>query len=62
MIETFPFEKAADAFACMMQGKARFRVVFALVHPTQSALGWPMKLEHSQQRSREDSNPRAHVT
>jgi propanol-preferring alcohol dehydrogenase len=27
MIETFPFEKAADAFARMMQGKARFRVV-----------------------------------
>jgi propanol-preferring alcohol dehydrogenase len=27
MIETFPLEKAADAYARMMQGKARFRVV-----------------------------------
>ena len=27
MIETFPLEKAADAYARMMQGKARFRMV-----------------------------------
>ena len=27
MIETFPLEQAADAYARMMQGKARFRVV-----------------------------------
>jgi len=27
MIETFPLERAADAYARMMQGKARFRVV-----------------------------------
>src|SRR5882672_3817493 len=27
MIETFPFEQAADAYARMMQGKARFRMV-----------------------------------
>ena len=29
MIETFPLEKAADAYARMMEGKARFRVVLA---------------------------------
>jgi hypothetical protein len=27
MIETFPREQAADAYARMMQGKARFRIV-----------------------------------
>ena len=27
MIETFPLEKAADAYTRMMEGKARFRVV-----------------------------------
>jgi D-arabinose 1-dehydrogenase-like Zn-dependent alcohol dehydrogenase len=27
MIETFPLEKAADSYARMMQGKARFRIV-----------------------------------
>jgi len=27
MIETFPLEQAADAYARMMQGKARFRTV-----------------------------------
>jgi len=27
MIETFPLEQATDAYARMMQGKARFRVV-----------------------------------
>ena len=27
MIETFPLEQAADAYARMMQGKARFRMV-----------------------------------
>ncbi len=27
MIETFPLEQAADAYARMMEGKARFRVV-----------------------------------
>jgi alcohol dehydrogenase, propanol-preferring len=27
MIETFPLEKAADAYARMMEGKARFRMV-----------------------------------
>ncbi len=27
MIETFPLEQAADAYARMIQGKARFRVV-----------------------------------
>jgi D-arabinose 1-dehydrogenase-like Zn-dependent alcohol dehydrogenase len=29
MIETFPLEKAADAYARMIEGKARFRVVLA---------------------------------
>jgi len=27
MIETMPLEQAADAYARMMQGKARFRMV-----------------------------------
>ena len=27
MIETFPLEQATDAYARMMQGKARFRIV-----------------------------------
>jgi propanol-preferring alcohol dehydrogenase len=27
MIETVPLEKAADAYARMMEGKARFRMV-----------------------------------
>ncbi|HEV2971837.1 MAG TPA: hypothetical protein VGY55_17820 [Pirellulales bacterium] len=27
MIETAPLEKAAEAYACMMDGKARFRMV-----------------------------------
>ena len=27
MIETFPLEQAADAYARMMEGKARFRIV-----------------------------------
>ena len=27
MVETFPLEQAADAYARMMQGKARFRMV-----------------------------------
>ena len=27
MVETYPLEKAADAFDRMMSGKARFRVV-----------------------------------
>ena len=27
LIETFPLEQAADAYARMIQGKARFRVV-----------------------------------
>ncbi len=30
MIETYPLEKAAEAFARMMSGKARFRVVLAM--------------------------------
>jgi D-arabinose 1-dehydrogenase-like Zn-dependent alcohol dehydrogenase len=30
MIETFPLERAADAYARMMQGKARFRVVLVM--------------------------------
>jgi len=30
MIETFPLEQAADAYARMMQGKARFRVVLTM--------------------------------
>ncbi len=30
MIETFPLEQAADAFARMMQGKARFRMVLVM--------------------------------
>jgi D-arabinose 1-dehydrogenase-like Zn-dependent alcohol dehydrogenase len=30
MIETFPLEKAADACARMMQGKARFRMVLQM--------------------------------
>ena len=30
MIETVPFEHAADAYARMMQGKARFRMVLTM--------------------------------
>jgi propanol-preferring alcohol dehydrogenase len=30
MIETLHLEKAADAYACMMQGKARFRMVLVI--------------------------------
>ena len=30
MIETIPLEQAADAYARMMQGKARFRVVLTM--------------------------------
>jgi D-arabinose 1-dehydrogenase-like Zn-dependent alcohol dehydrogenase len=30
MIETVPLEQAADAYARMVQGKARFRMVFWL--------------------------------
>jgi len=30
MIETFPLEKAADAYARMMSGKAEFRVVLTM--------------------------------
>jgi len=30
MIETAPLEKAADAYARMMQGKARFRMVLLI--------------------------------
>ena len=32
MIETFPLEQAADAYARMMQGKARFRIVLVTRH------------------------------
>jgi alcohol dehydrogenase, propanol-preferring len=32
MIETFPLEQAAEAYARMMQGKARFRVVLVTKH------------------------------
>jgi propanol-preferring alcohol dehydrogenase len=30
MIETVPLEQAADAYARMMQGKARFRIVLVM--------------------------------
>jgi D-arabinose 1-dehydrogenase-like Zn-dependent alcohol dehydrogenase len=30
MIETYPLEKAADAYARMMSGKAAFRVVLTM--------------------------------
>jgi propanol-preferring alcohol dehydrogenase len=30
MIETMPLEKAADAYARMMEGKARFRMVLTM--------------------------------
>jgi propanol-preferring alcohol dehydrogenase len=30
MIETVPLEQAADAYARMMQGKARFRMVLKM--------------------------------
>jgi D-arabinose 1-dehydrogenase-like Zn-dependent alcohol dehydrogenase len=30
MIETFPFEKADDAYARLMSGKAQFRVVLTM--------------------------------
>jgi D-arabinose 1-dehydrogenase-like Zn-dependent alcohol dehydrogenase len=30
MIETYPLERAAEAYACMMSGKAQFRVVLAM--------------------------------
>jgi len=32
MIETAPLEQAADAYARMMQGKARFRMVLTIAH------------------------------
>jgi len=32
MIETMPLEKAADAYARMMEGKARFRMVLTMEH------------------------------
>jgi propanol-preferring alcohol dehydrogenase len=32
MIETMPLEKAADAYARMMEGKARFRMVLTMGH------------------------------
>ena len=32
MIETVPLEQAADAYARMMQGKARFRMVLVTKH------------------------------
>jgi propanol-preferring alcohol dehydrogenase len=32
MIETVPLEKAADAYARMMEGKARFRMVLTMEH------------------------------
>jgi D-arabinose 1-dehydrogenase-like Zn-dependent alcohol dehydrogenase len=31
MIETMPFERAAEAYARMMSGKARFRMVLTMV-------------------------------
>jgi D-arabinose 1-dehydrogenase-like Zn-dependent alcohol dehydrogenase len=30
MIETYPLERAADAYARMMSGQARFRVVLTM--------------------------------
>ena len=30
MIETYPLEKADEAYACMMSGKAQFRVVLTM--------------------------------
>jgi propanol-preferring alcohol dehydrogenase len=41
MIETVPLEQAADGYARMMQGKARFRMV--LVTKEQAANGAPLK-------------------
>ena len=32
MIETAPLEQAADVYARMMQGKARFRMVLTIAH------------------------------
>jgi propanol-preferring alcohol dehydrogenase len=37
MIETAPFEQAADAYARMMAGKARFRMVLTMENIDQSA-------------------------
>jgi propanol-preferring alcohol dehydrogenase len=38
MIETFPLERAADAYARMIEGKARFRVVLVTKNePAQTA-------------------------
>jgi propanol-preferring alcohol dehydrogenase len=34
MIETFPLEQAADAYARMIQGKARFRMVLVMKNGT----------------------------
>jgi D-arabinose 1-dehydrogenase-like Zn-dependent alcohol dehydrogenase len=33
MIETYPLEKAAEAYARMMSGKAEFRVVLTMRNP-----------------------------
>jgi D-arabinose 1-dehydrogenase-like Zn-dependent alcohol dehydrogenase len=38
MIETYPLEKAAEAFAQMMSGKAEFRVVLTALSPSLSLL------------------------
>jgi hypothetical protein len=43
MIETFPLERAAEAYARMMSGKGRFRIVLTMwardIFSTLSALG-----------------------
>jgi propanol-preferring alcohol dehydrogenase len=33
MVETLPLERAAEAYARMMSGKARFRMVLTMVQP-----------------------------
>jgi D-arabinose 1-dehydrogenase-like Zn-dependent alcohol dehydrogenase len=38
MIETVPFEQAAGAYARMMDGKARFRMVLVTENPKHNAL------------------------
>jgi len=45
MIETFPLEKAADAYSRMMQGKARFRMV--LIVKEEVAPGAPANMVRS---------------
>jgi propanol-preferring alcohol dehydrogenase len=48
MIETAPLEQAADAYAKMMGGKARFRMVLTVGRPGWSP-GGPNVIHHSEE-------------